>query len=80
MVMPKLGEIFVKEGPGLLNAVACAPRSATTEDVIAAANHQCPSGTSGGWQISDIKKLADGAKLPVQCLEDKDRVHWLLDC
>ncbi len=57
-----------------LSRVVCAPKGWPQEKVAAELNSDDPSGTDGGWQISDRDTN------PVQCEGLPDRWHWLLDC
>lgn len=61
--------LSVKES--LLSLIMCAPKGSTVHEVECAAG---PSGTSGGWKVSD------GPDYKIQCQDCVDREHWLLVC
>lgn len=65
---------------GLLGGVVCAPKRMKRAAVLRAVNSEHPSGTSNGWSFSRRRKLEDGTKLPAPCLDEKGRVHYLLEC
>jgi hypothetical protein len=71
----KIGDVEIYT-MGLCHASLCAPVEMSREDVL---RHAGPSGTSGGWVISD-EPFADGAPNPSPCEREPGRQHWLLVC
>jgi len=58
---------------GIFNLRVCTTK--TTEEVTTWLERNHPSGTSGGWMLSDRKKCG-----PVKCADNSERTHLLFDC
>lgn len=65
---------------GIWKLVVCAPKAMSAKRVCRAANLHTPAGIHSRWEVSKVRKLADGTRLPAPCLDDKSRRHWLLEC
>lgn len=59
-------------GESILMKIMCAPKTATREEVEAAAGY---AGTSRGWQAA-----TEDADCCVECAQDSTRQHWKLFC
>jgi hypothetical protein len=71
----KMSELVIYS-TGLFCMSVCAPKDMSQEDVEVAAN--LASGTNR-WKISDDECFAQGGKIPVQCEQNENRQHWLLN-
>lgn len=68
---------------GVLTMGACAPKTATKEEIERVVNEQHEAGTTLGWVISNGETLpfSDEPNLcPCPCDEYEDRLHYLLNC
>lgn len=64
---------FVMVKYGSFSCIMCAPKTATVEEVVKAAEDDYPSGTENGWSPREC------ADQTVQCETLQDHHHWLLD-
>ena len=67
-----MSDIFVKEGPGLLDAVACAPKGTPAEVVTAAVNREL----LGEWEVVEATDDEENP-FPWPCLDDPGKEHWV---
>lgn len=71
-------------GWGLIFRCVCAPRSWSPERVAAQITCDDPPGTSlNKWVISDPDETREDmfkGTNHIDCLDDPNRVHWLLNC
>ena len=67
--------------PGLcLDMQVCVPKDWTDDQVIQFAESEWPCGTTLGWQIRrEGHELLGGSPERVQCSDDPDQVHVMLD-
>lgn len=62
---------FVRIGEGLCYATVC---TSLSDDAATARMNAMPSGTRGGWQISEDEEFADGLPHPCRC-EQRPNTH-----
>jgi hypothetical protein len=70
-------------GWGLIYRVVCAPKSWSADRVSETATRNDPPGTSlNRWEVSEPREREDPFNNynNVQCPDDPDRVHWLINC
>lgn len=71
---------------GICGMQVCAHKDATDEEILAVCNQENPSGTSNGWSkvVREDKgedSLFEGPNSqPVQCVNDAERVHFIVLC
>lgn len=65
---------------GLLYMQVCAHKDVPPPVAEDAANRENPSGTSGGWHIITEQNAETDEQKPVACVNDPDRLHYLLVC
>ena len=58
----------------------CAVKNATDKEMLEVANAENPAGTTGGWStvLRDNKNTLKTA--PVECNNDPERIHFILQC
>lgn len=71
--------IVTKPFCGLLYMQVCACKDATDEEILVVCNRENPAGTSLGW-ANVIRSAEEKEKLPVQCADDSERMHFLVNC
>lgn len=70
---------------GLCGMQVCACKDATDPEILAVCNRDNPSGTSCGWthvirKVESDTMWDDPSALPVQCHDDRERLHFLVSC
>lgn len=66
---------------GLAHMQVCALATATDEEILAVCNRDNPSGTSLGWsRVYRNKTGKDKEWAPVQCLNEDERLHFIVGC
>ena len=65
---------------GICHMQVCAEADTTDEEILKVCNKENPSGTSLGWcrVIRDDKEKPNCN--PVQCADDKERMHFMIAC
>lgn len=64
---------------GLTGMQVCCVKDATDKEILEVCNTQNPSGTTNGWG-EVIRKSTETIAGPVQCDNDKDRLHIIVTC
>jgi hypothetical protein len=70
-------------GWGLIYRVVCAPKSWAPEEVGEEATRMDPPGTTANrWEVSEPRERKDAFDgiNHVDCPDDCNRVHWLINC
>jgi hypothetical protein len=68
---------------GICYMQVCAEKDATDEEILAVCNRENPSGTTYGWSRvirQDTMRNDEGNKLPIQCKDNPNRIHFLVCC
>lgn len=63
---------------GLCMASVCSKEP--VPDMLRSVNLQNPTGISSRWELSKNPTFASGEPNPMQCPDDPDRKHYLLEC
>jgi hypothetical protein len=65
---------------GICYCSICIPKDMPIEDAVLQVNVLEPTGISSDWELSSDATFHGGEPNPVQCHDDPDRLHYLLDC
>lgn len=67
---------------GIIYRCVCAPKSWAPDKVADTVTSADPPGTSANqWVITDTSNRDDfEGKQPMQCSDDPERQHWILNC
>lgn len=66
---------------GICHMQVCAHKDATDEEILKVCNSDNPAGTSNGWAtVLHEDSEFWGPTKPVQCVDDPDRLHYLVGC
>lgn len=68
--------VLLKAFFGIASMVVCADKDATDEEILEFCNSVNPSGTSNG--LCEIDR--EGARAPVPCNDDPNRLHIIVNC
>ena len=72
--------VITKPVMGICHMQVCAEKDSTDEDILEVCNSENPSGTSGGWSFVIRKDEKYPQCDPVQCVDDRDRLHFMVGC
>lgn len=64
---------------GLLYMQVCCKKGVSDQEILEVCNTDNPCGTSLGW-ANVIRNDTEKHKCPVQCVDDPDREHILINC
>jgi len=67
---------------GICYMQVCAEKDATDTEILEICNRENPSGTTAGWVrvVREVKFEGEENKLPVQCADNPNRLHFLVCC
>ena len=65
---------------GVTSMSVCVPKKMTKKEIEKRANSAFPTGISSQWHISNNKTFRSGESMPCVCENDKNCLHWLLNC
>jgi 5'(3')-deoxyribonucleotidase len=65
---------------GLCHMAVCCEKNTTAAEILSHCNRTNPSGTTNGWCDIIDAKHKDKKLRPVQCSDDKNRLHVLVVC
>lgn len=61
---------------GICHMQICGEADCTDEELLTYANKHNPSGTTHGW----AKVIREGESAPVDCSNEPERKHFILEC
>jgi len=64
----------------LFNAIFCAPKDITDEELVKRANEIEPCGTTNGWSHVHRCDEKRPEANPVQCADDPNKMHFVISC
>jgi hypothetical protein len=66
---------------GICHMQVCAHKDATDEEILEVCNRENPAGTTNGW-ASIVREESEtwGDLRPVQCVDEPDRLHYIVAC
>ena len=65
---------------GLLYMQVCVCKDATDKEILEVSNKENKCGTTNGWCTVHRENDEDEKKHPVQCEDDKERIHLVVSC
>lgn len=67
---------------GIFRMQVCAEKDVTDEEILDVCNSENPAGTSNGWcrVIRAAQDETEENAVPVACVEDSNRLHFLVEC
>lgn len=65
---------------GIAYMIACCEKDCTNEEILTECENLNPSGTRNGWSYVFREDHERENQRPVQCQENKDRLHFIVGC
>lgn len=65
---------------GIVACSVCVPKDMGTNMIEKLVNMENPTGIESNWELSEDKTFKSGHSHPCECIDDKNRLHYLLHC
>lgn len=65
---------------GIFGMVVCAEKDASDDEILSFCNKENPSGTTNGW-VQVVRNDSEHPQCnPVQCADNPERLHIIVNC